>query len=362
LSSHRVLVTCDAESEGVVTEELRQLQAVRLPGSWLDTGDAVQGSILLVETDQDFDRFSDDLERTGSIFVRHLCPVQYELPLHGTSSDIDTIRSLTPQLAIELDPGLSFSVQSRVLGTGKLPYRKVELNETLSDALEESTSAPMDCRWPQQVVSVLCTPTAAYLGVSYTSKNRSAWPGGRQRFKRDDAQVSRAEFKLLEALSVFGLELPRRGRALDIGAAPGGWARILATAGLQVDAVDPAELAASLLSDRRIVHFRKRIQDYRPGSKRFSAVVNDMKMDPRDSIDIMARFAPCLEPDGLAIMTLKMPRASTPQRTLGMVHDDLARLATSFEIVGARQLYHNRSEVTVAMRALQPSDARPGPS
>lgn len=326
----------------------------RLPGQWLDTGDAVQGSILRVEIDVPFAEFSAELERFGSIFVRHLAPIDFELALQGAEADLATIAALVPELAARLDPAESFSVQSRILGEGKLPYRKVTLNETLSTALEEAAGAAMDCRWPRQVVSVLCTPDRAYVGVSPTNQNRSEWPGGKHRFKREDDQVSRAEFKLLEAVSVFGLELPTAGRALDIGASPGGWTRVLAARGLRVDAVDPGELDRRLRSNRLVTHHRKRIQEYLPGPKPFAAIVNDMKMDARDSIEIMLGFASRLAPDGVAVMTLKMPKAgpsaSAARRTLDMLRDDLARLATGYRVVGARQLYHNRSEVTVAMR------------
>ena len=128
------------ESEGIVHEELRQSGLAHLPGTWIDTGDAVQGSILLVDTDMEFDSFSDALENYGSIFIRHLAPVQYEDWSHRLPG-----RHSLPELSSSIacrevcKQGKSFSVQSRILGSGKLPYRKVVLNETLSQALEEAT-------------------------------------------------------------------------------------------------------------------------------------------------------------------------------------------------------------------------------
>ena len=350
------MITCDAESEGVAIEELRAIDAALLPGQWLDTGDAVQGSILLVETPLDFEDFSGRFDGLNSIFIRHLMPVDFEVALTGTEADFAAICALLPQLAQLLNPSMSFSVQSRILGTGKLPYRKVVLNETLSQALEQSTGAAMDCRVPEQVISIICTPTVAYVGVSETYQNRSAWPGGKHRFKREDDQVSRAEFKLLEAMNVFRAELPTSGKALDIGASPGGWSRLLAERGLQVDAVDPGDLDVRLKGNKRITHLRKRIQDYNPGPKYFTTIVNDMKMDARDSVEIMLRFAEKLSPGGIAVITLKLPimgpSIAAAKKTLEMVRSDLDRLATGYEIIGARQLYHNRSEVTVVMTSL----------
>jgi 23S rRNA C2498 (ribose-2'-O)-methylase RlmM len=34
---------------------------------------------------------------------------------------------------------------------------------------------------------------------------------------------------------------------------------------------------------------------------------------------------------------------------LARLHGDLARLGQSYQVRGARQLYHNRSEITVAL-------------
>lgn len=342
------LVTCDAESDHLALEELLRCGINGLPGEWLDTGDAVQGSILLLPT-----VFQEVVTSLESVFVRHLAPVQFQVPLAGSPDDVQTVAELVPRLADTLEPGKSFSVQTRLLGEGKLPFRKVVLNETLSMALESVTGLSMDCRHPQQVVSVLCSPSTAYVGVSPVEQNRSDWPGGKHRFKREERQVSRAEFKLLEAFDVFGLDLPSGGKTLDIGASPGGWSRVLASRGFLVDAVDPGDLDPRLKGIRQIRHFRKRIQEYRTGTQSFAVIVNDMKMDARESIDIMLGFADRLDAQGVAVMTLKMPKPSRSQgearRTLNMLDDDLARLATGFRIIGARQLYHNRSEVTVVL-------------
>jgi hypothetical protein len=55
-------------------------------------------------------------------------------------------------------------------------------------------------------------------------------------------KVSRAYFKLYEALLRFEVELPRGGKGLDVGASPGGWTQCLVERGLTVWAVDPAPL------------------------------------------------------------------------------------------------------------------------
>jgi 23S rRNA (cytidine2498-2'-O)-methyltransferase len=146
--------------------------------------------------------------------------------------------------------------------------------------------------------------------------------------------------------------MPSRGTALDMGAAPGGWTRVLRGRGLRVIAVDPAEMDARLSRDSGIVYVRKRIQAYLLPNVKFEILANDMRMDAPESVGIMIQARDCLNPGGLAIVTLKLPeKAKDGYDTLKTVQTLVSRLAGSYKVLGARQLYHNRSEVTVALQA-----------
>ena len=314
-NKEHILITCDAESNGVAWEELRTIFPFLSHAQWLDTGDAIQGSILMIESDLAFNRFAEMIRSSAPIFIRHIAPVRVEIALQGAESDLVAFGAALSSILPAIDPTKTFSVQSRILGEGRLPYRKVVLNERLSQILEKQTGAMMDCREPQQVVSVLCTPSVGYMGISLTEQNRSAWPGGKHRFKREEGQISRAEFKLLEAINVFRLSLPQQGMALDMGASPGGWTQLLAEYGLWVDAVDPGDLNNRLDHYPQVTHIRKRIQDFLPGAKQYEVIVNDMKMEGRASIEIMLHAERHLKPGGIALMTLKMPRMSQSVRT-----------------------------------------------
>jgi len=354
MSHEQTLITCDAESEGVALEELRQIYPTLSHENWLDTGDAIEGSIMLVQLEIPFEAFAKQIDCASPIFIRHLAPVQQAVALSGTSADVTLLTNTAMELAGRLRPDRTFAVQTRILCEGKLPYRKVTINECISEALEAETGIAMDCRQPGQVVSVLCTATTGYIGISPVELNRSEWPGGKHRFKRDDGLISRAEFKLLEACNVFKLTLPQDGKALDMGAAPGGWSRILAKSGLHVYAVDPADLDARLHNISGIEHIRSRIQDYLSRAGQFEVIVNDMKMDARTSAKIMLDARRHLTPGGIAIVTLKLPKlpgsTKMSRKLLGMVKEDLHRLSETYTVYGARQLYHNRSEVTVILQ------------
>jgi 23S rRNA (cytidine2498-2'-O)-methyltransferase len=199
---------------------------------------------------------------------------------------------------------------------------------------------------------VCCTADAAFVGLSLTRQNRSPWPGGERRFKREEGQIARSEFKLLEALEVFGCDLPTGGVALDMGAAPGGWTRVLRQKKHRVIAVDPADLDDRLLADPGVESVHHAIQYYRP-TEPYDVIVNDLTMDARDSVIAMLAIRPHLKPGGIGIITLKLPRHEVSGQTLlKFVRADLNRLASGFTILGARHLFHNRSEITVALTTL----------
>jgi 23S rRNA (cytidine2498-2'-O)-methyltransferase len=332
--------------------EIREADPTASPPAWLDTGDAVEGRIGLVRTSRSFAQFAAALSQ--SVFLAHICPADITLSVASDAADIPLLASAALTLAKEIDPKRTFSVQTRVVGTGRLPYRKVEVNEAVSNAVAAATGAVLDAKQPHQVISVLCTEGEALIGLSDTALNRSAWPGGKHRFAREEGQVSRAEFKLLEAVSVFALPLNAPGAAVDMGAAPGGWTRVLRRHGWKVDAVDPADLDRSLLRDTFVRHIRKRVQDYLPTAPVYDAIVNDLRMDARLSVDIMRDAAAHLTSSGWALMTVKLPRpvirVSDARKMLSLMHRDFARLSERYKITGARQLYHNRSEITIALK------------
>jgi 23S rRNA (cytidine2498-2'-O)-methyltransferase len=206
---------------------------------------------------------------------------------------------------------------------------------------------PLDVRRPEQVFSVVLTPAQGYLGLSRAADNLSDWAGGARRFKREAGQISRAEFKLLEAIELFRLSLPADGVALDLGAAPGGWTRILRKHAMRVVAVDPGDLDQRVAADLAVEHVRQTAQRYlRTADEPFDVILNDMRMDAQDSAQIMVAATRNLKDSGWALATLKLPRKGV-ERIASLA---LEVLRKRYEVIGARQLFHNRSEITVALK------------
>ncbi len=306
--------------------------------------------VWLVETAVSFFDLADQWQKEPPIFVRHINPVQASLSLRGQPSDIYALSDLLQAELIDLiDPDLPFSVQARVLG--QQPYKAFDLNQTLAQTITAVTNAPLDVRQPVQILSVVVGavrgPERGYLGLSLAAHNLSDWAGGRRRFARDEAQISRAEFKLLEAIETFGIRLPPRGVALDLGAAPGGWTRILRLHKQYVTAVDPARLHASLQADPDVRHLRLTAEAYLEASPdQFDLIVNDMRLDARDSARLMVAYARHLYRHGTALMTLKLPQANRQT----VLDHSLNILRRAYTISAARQLFHNRSEITLYLQ------------
>lgn len=323
------------------------------------------------------------------IFVRHLAPVQSIVDLTNKEQDIGKLALAIATLPTFnlLGRGQRFAVQTRLIQTDEnrieRPYSSGRLNQQLAEAIAEETGAVEFIKKPQLVISLLCTTEKAYLGISTAQDNVSAWPGGARHFAQTPEQISRAEFKLLEALEIFGLSLPERGPALDLGAAPGGWTRLLLEAGMSVIAVDPARLDPRLSSHfashapntirprptvgsgavtggSRLEHYRGYAETYLeeaiPRHKKFAIITNDMRMDAREAARLLVQAVPCLGTDGFILSTLKLPHTTPEIDPLKNLREALSLLGRHFQIVQAHQLFHNRQEVTIV--TAQPFSAR----
>src|SRR5437660_1199214 len=290
-------------------------------------------------------------------FVRHLAPVQTIIALHNDEQDIGAVAlaiAALPSFAM-LERGIRYSVHSRFVQTdqnvGKRPYSSGRLNQALAEAFTEETGAIEAIKKPQIIISILCASHKSYLGISPAEANLSSWPGGARHYAQTPEQISRAEFKLLEALETFDVELPAHGHALDLGAAPGGWTRLLLDAGLQVVAVDPAHLDPRLAKHQRLHHDYGYAEGYLEEAlrkhSRFDIIVNDMRMDAREAARLLVKAARCLRPGGFIVSTLKLPHETSAINPLVTLKEAMSILNKRYGVVQAHQLFHNRQEVTV---------------
>lgn len=370
-----VVVTAHPEFLNAALDELKQINKRLMLDEMLVPG------IALCRVPNATELMHHTAERQ-SIFVRHLAPIQAIINLTNSENDIGKLALAIAELPTFslLERGQRFAVQTRLVQVDEgsadtsaeqtdVPtvsqnraYSGGRLNQLLAKAIAEETGAVESIKRPQIIVSLLCTMEKAYLGISLARDNLSAWPGGMRHFAQTADQISRAEFKLLEALEVFGLSLPSRRRALDLGAAPGGWTRLLLEAGLSVVAVDPAKLDPRLLRSplsHRLEHYEGYAEVYLEEAikrhKQYDIIANDMRMDAREASRLLVQAGKCLRPDGFIVSTLKLPHVTPNIDPLKNLKEALHLLSRRFNIVQAHQLFHNRQEVTVITAQPRPT-------
>ncbi len=285
----------------------------------------------------------DRLRELPVVFVRHLMREVTTLPLNSVRRDKQSVS----KAVIDLVPaGTPLAVQIWSSGESPLAYGAEELWHHLFDEFGRRGSA-VTRSGADSTLGLAITGGGIVVGLTPPLDGYADWPGGRIRLRRDEGQISRAEFKLEELLALGVVSLPDHGVAVDLGAAPGGWTRILRRSGLRVIAVDPGTLDERLDADDGITHIPRTAAPFLArNADPIDLVVNDMRMVPAMSVDLMLAASRHLARGNLGIMSLKL----TPHFAVETVDRALAALSQAYEVVFARQLYHNRNEATVVVR------------
>jgi 23S rRNA (cytidine2498-2'-O)-methyltransferase len=166
---------------------------------------------------------------------------------------------------------------------------------------------------------------------------------------------SRSTMKLAEAIEVFmdrseQTRLLRHGmQAVDLGAAPGGWTWQLVKRGIRVTAVDNGPMKGALINHPLVQHLKQDGFKYAP-RKAVDWLVCDMVEKPSKVATLIGEwFAAgwCKH----AIFNLKLPmkqRVAALDSALGGIRKRLDEEGINYRMI-AKQLYHDREEVTVFM-------------
>lgn len=176
------------------------------------------------------------------------------------------------------------------------------------------------------------------------------WPLGIPRLRLHPDAPSRSALKLEEALLVLLDDAGRRRllqpgmRAADLGAAPGGWTWVLARHHLRVVAVDNGPLRPALLDTGLVEHLCADGFTWQPPQP-LDWLVCDMVEQPRR---VAARIATWLREGWCrqALFNLKLPMRRRWDE-VRLCLDLLQREAGRPLRLRARQLYHDREEITV---------------
>ena len=193
--------------------------------------------------------------------------------------------------------------------------------------------------------------SSAYAGAAPVS-NSAPWSAGIPRLKMPGKAPSRSTLKLDEALGRLLSEDERARwlregmRAVDLGAAPGGWSYQLLRRGLFVTAVDRANMDTALLADGMLEHLREDGFHFQPADP-VDWMVCDMVEKPSRVVALVSRWLS----EGwcrCCVFNLKLPmkkRQLEVARSREAIGDALSRTGRPF-VLRFKQLYHDREEVT----------------
>lgn len=196
-----------------------------------------------------------------------------------------------------------------------------------------------------------------YIGFA-PIENSAPWPMGIMRLKFPQQAPSRSTLKLEEAWHWF---IPQKQwhqfissgkRAVDLGAAPGGWTWQLVNQNMFVTAIDNGPMAESLMETGQVTHLTEDAFTFQP-HKSFDWMVCDIVDKPTRVIRLMTRWLVegwCRE----TVFNLKLPmkqRYPEVKSCLEYLHAELASAGLQAR-VAAKHLYHDREEITVHVRVL----------
>lgn len=192
-----------------------------------------------------------------------------------------------------------------------------------------------------------------WIGYSYPNNN-SPYSMGIPRLRFPSDAPSRSTLKLEEAFYTFipedddEIRLCSGLTAVDLGACPGGWTYQLVKRGMMVTAVDNGPMDESLMETGQVKHVLEDGFKYRPTKKNPYWLVCDMVEKPARITYLIAQWfrdGHCQE----AIFNLKLPmkkRYAEVEHDLAVLKEWLAELDGEF-VIQAKQLYHDREEITV---------------
>lgn len=178
-------------------------------------------------------------------------------------------------------------------------------------------------------------------------------------YNHSRSRISRAEMKIEEAFDRFNIK--KKGIAIDLGAAPGGWSCFLAKKGFSVIAIDNAELdikrireagiiaekynEGSKLKKGTILHYKMGFSEAYSKLKSTKAdlIADDMNINPKESAAAVLMYSSLLKKNSVCILTVKSVTKNIPKHVASV----RKALLGEFAIKRIAVLPSNRQELTL---------------
>lgn len=308
----------------------------------------VPTEVFLFEVPEGTENILITLKEQEPIFLRHVQPVLQEWELSRSDADIEYLKLWLKEAISDglIRSGEKIAIQVRKEERADVPYAPFSIKAALDELIVSELQGEPVVRYSDQIISVYISAKRLFVGLSKPADNLSDWSGGAIRYMKEEDQISRAKFKLLEAEQRFGIDFSVARTALDIGAAPGGWTSLLLERGLRVTAIDPASMNPRLLGNPLLTILKKNAGDVKLRPNEFDLLVCDMSWDPRQMGRLVADLLYALQSGGTAIITVKLMH----KKPFQTVRDILRIFEPDLFLLKAKQLFHNREELTLYLQ------------
>jgi 23S rRNA U2552 (ribose-2'-O)-methylase RlmE/FtsJ len=378
LESWNYIVFADHRFAKEADEELQKL----FPAAHIGERAARDGQFFMARMDGDKKGILSAIKAGRPSFVDAVIPIDAELG--GADKDYgNVIRSM----AGLLDKRSTFKIEVKRMDP-TLRERAKSIEVRLGSALE-AEGFRADLKNPKTVAYVILMAGKTLIGTIGREQVENYVLDRFRLGQKETGKVNRAEFKLEEAVEFFGVDLSKVRRALDIGAAPGGWTHYLATHRVRVVAIDNALLdyeklcqAGKLLvvADRKelspienmlrdcgaafadiddarirfdgyaVIHIKMNLKSVKKELLdrlgEFGLLTIDTNTEASTSAGIADSLACMLDPDAHLIMTVKLVRSNTAKQVAAAE----AGISGSYDRPEIKKLPHNRDELTLHAR------------
>ena len=328
-------------SQNYLSQALNELKAVDLKSKIVEN---FSNGILIVEPTIGKKEFGEAIVELQPIFIKHINAIDFMVGI-SEISDKDAAENVLSQYKGLILPGEKVAVQVRK-GNGEFALSPFEYKTVIDSALVETLEAISEIKEPEKIISVFLNNDAAYVGLGTPQDNMSKWSGGMVHYKKEDTDISRAKYKLMEAIQVFGIDMSKIKTAIDLGAAPGGWTSVLLEYGIKVLAVDTGDMHESLRKDPNFSFAKINVADLSIANGSFDLLTSDVSWNPINTAKMLIDKLEILNEGGIAVVTIKL----MTDKVLKTINEVKKIYGTAFDIIAAKQLFHNRDEITLYMK------------
>jgi 23S rRNA (cytidine2498-2'-O)-methyltransferase len=192
-----------------------------------------------------------------------------------------------------------------------------------------------------------------FCGMQSPRRCNGLYAGGSKYIDQDSPDtISRAGAKIAEALHYLLLHrpaLPAGSHWVELGACPGGMTSELLARGQRVTAIDRAPLDRRLDGRPGLKFVHADVATFQPPERViYDAVLSDMNGPPDESMAQVMRLSRHLQPGGLVVFTLKLPKVESLEEPCALFRRIVAQAARAgLRLFAQTHLTYNRHEFTL---------------